>query len=817
MCIGVALVLASGATLAHEVLLTRIIAIVHWHHFASVIISIALLGFGVSGTLLVLLDGLVRRRPAAVRRVSLGALAVALPLSVAVSMRVPLNIEALGWGAEQTRYLALYALVLAGPFLPAAAYIAVVLRQAGARVGLFYGLNLLGSGAGAALGVGCMGLLTPEQIVWLLTALAVAAWAADVATHARRAALVGAVVGLAVVAWGSTHQWLRIDPSGLKPLPAMLQVKDARLLDTRFGVQGRVQVVDDPWLRPDFRGLSMQYALDERARPPEHRYIVVDGASVRSVLRPADPDQSRFLDYLQTRLAYDLSSPRRVLVLAPDSDVPVLLALRCGARHVDVVEPHQLVAELLRADLAEFTLALYRRPNVALWAGRPRRFLDRTAERFDTVFITLGESMGAAGTAVGLEQRYLLTVEAYVRAIDRLDTDGWLVLTCGATPPPRDLLRLVNTLIAAARHAGLDPARSLAVIRDTDVATVFLKKGHVTPPEVRLVERFVDRMGFDPVWYPGLDPARVNRTNVLSLYPRRADESDQRFRLRNAVYYHGVTALLSEARREFVRDHPFRLSPSTDDCPFFYHFFKWSSVGQLRRMQGDRWMRYVEKGYWFQWHALWLVGAAAAVLVLVPLALVRRLRRQTRGRGAMVVYFALLGLGYILLELAMISHAVRLLGYPTAAVGVVLATFLVSSGLGSLIAGRPQIEPRRCIRIAAVSVVVLGLGAAASLAGLNRYLAGGADVLRTIAVVATLAPVSLAMGMLMPSGLRVAGAGQPHVVPWAWGINGFASVSGALLATLVSADYGFTATLALALAAYALAAIVGPRLQGRDP
>ena len=814
VCTGLALLLVSLVTLAHEVLLMRIIAIVHWHHFASVIIGIALLGFGVSGTVLALLDAVVRRHPGPSRRVALGALALSLPASLVLSTAVPLNVLALGWEPEQVWYLGVYALVLAVPFLFAGAYVALVLRQAGARVGLFYGLNLLGSGAGALAVVVLAGPLGPEQLVWLLTGLAAVALTFDLVSDHFEAAAIMAGIAVVIMTTGSAPNWLHIRPGPLKPLTGMLQVKRSRVLAARFGVQGQVHVVDNPWARPDFPGLSMQYALADGAEDPEHRYIVVDGASVRAVLRVTDPKQAVFLDYLQSRLAYDLRPAPRVLVLGAGSDVPVLQAQRCGATHTDVVEPHRQIADLLAGELADFNNRLYTGQDVSLWAEDPRHFIDRTSQRFDLVFVTLGESIGAAGTTASLEERYLLTVESYEHAIDHLAPDGWLVITCGCTPPPRDLLRLVNTVIAAADRSGLDPRRSLAIIRDTDVATVLLKRGPIGKPDTAALERSIDRMGFDPVWYPGIDTARLNRNNIMTLYPVQPGESADASRVRNAAYYQGVTRLLSPGRAAFVDAYVFRLAPCTDHAPFFYHFFRWSSVGDLQRMQGAQWMRYVEKGYWFQWHALWVAGAAAVVLILLPLPVVPSLRRQVRGKVALAAYFALLGLAYIMLEVVMISRAVLLLGYPTAAVGVVVATFLVSSGLGSLVAGSARVNPRVCILVASPSVVVLGIVAFVVLGALTAWLASAGDVVRTLATVIAIAPVGFAMGMLMPSGLRIAGAGQAQVVPWAWGINGFASVCGALSATLVSADHGFTATLAAALVAYAIAGPVGLLLRG---
>ena len=99
----------------------------------------------------------------------------------------------------------------------------------------------------------------------------------------------------------------------------------------------------------------------------------------------------------------------------------------------------------------------------------------------------------------------------------------------------------------------------------------------------------------------------------------------------------------------------------------------------------------------------------------------------------------------------------------------------------------------------------------AALPPLFRHLAGLADPAKVLLSVALIAPLAFLMGMPFPLGLRRVAASAPGFLPWAWGINGFASVLSAVLATLVAIHFGFAVVIAIAILLYAAAAQIADR------
>jgi hypothetical protein len=60
----------------------------------------------------------------------------------------------------------------------------------------------------------------------------------------------------------------------------------------------------------------------------------------------------------------------------------------------------------------------------------------------------------------------------------------------------------------------------------------------------------------------------------------------------------------------------------------------------------------------------------------------------------------------------------------------------------------------------------------------------------------------VALGIPMPTGLRMLSRQSPQMIPWAWGMNGALSVLGATLAIFIAMNWGFRVTLLAASATY---------------
>ena len=199
----------------------------------------------------------------------------------------------------------------------------------------------------------------------------------------------------------------------------------------------------------------------------------------------------------------------------------------------------------------------------------------------------------------------------------------------------------------------------------------------------------------------------------------------------------------------------------------------------------------------------------AALFLLLPLFLVRQRFAQLPAKGRAVIFFAAIGLGFMLLEIALIQKLTLFLGYPTYTLSVTLFSLLVFTGLGSALSERAIESRDRVLPVLAAVVVVLSLFFAFGLDGVVRALMGIPLAARIAVAAGLLAPLGLVLGAFMPLGLVTVSRLTPQasdIIAWGWAINGIFSVIASLLATMLSMTYGFRVVILIATVLYLAAA-----------
>jgi hypothetical protein len=437
---------------------------------------------------------------------------------------------------------------------------------------------------------------------------------------------------------------------------------------------------------------------------------------------------------------------------------------------------------------------------VRLHIADARAFVAARPERYDLIQVSLVDSAGAASAGVyALSESYLYTVEALQVYLRHLRPGGYLSVTRWVKLPPRDGLKLLATAAAALQAEGImDPASRVLMIRGWNTSTLVLKQGLVSAAEVEQLRDFCRERSFDPIWYPGMGGEEANVYN----------------RLQQPYFYQAAVALLGEHPESFVERYKFQIAPATDDRPYYFNFFRWASLPEILRLWGQGGMPLLELGYPVLLLTLAQALVASAVLILLPLVLLKRRPEPAAAAGyswRVAGYFIALGLAFLFLEIAFIQKFILFLGHPLYAVSVVLCGFLVFSGLGSRFSARLQgmAQGRGVVWSAAVLIGVALL----YLWGLPAWLGhamGLADPLKILVSLALIAPLAFAMGMPFPLGLARVAQRAPELVPWAWGINGCASLISAVLATVLAIHLGFSLVVLVALGLYAVAALIRP-------
>ncbi len=789
--------LCSLAVLMQEVLLTRIFSFTIWYHLAYLTISTALLGFGAAGSLLSAFPGLLADPRRLAARCAAGA-AVALLAGMAVLGQWPLSPDRLLTepGAFFVGLLGYYAIVLA-PFLLAGLAVAAPLAAYPAEVNRLYAADLFGAGLGCAAAVAALTFVDGPAALALCAATFAGAGALY-AISTRTALAFAALAAALVVASPAADRVLKLVPTSTKAMGAALREAGTRMLFTQWSPVNRVDVYQLAQSQNSFwssvgRGTGFSGKV-----PPtlEIQYDAHNGTNVYPLLRSDGSDALELLDTHLLRTPYLLYDKPRVLVIGVGGGIDVMNALRRGASHVTGVDLQPITISLHAGPLAKWTGGAFQRPEVELVAAEGRHYVRSHHAQYDLIQISAVDTFSAQTTgAYVLAESYLYTVEAFQDYLEHLAPDGVLSVVLGDVEyrDPTLVPPLVTRLLLIAREAlertgAADPTAHLVVvgqripsrsaspdqvISGATVGGLLVKKAPFTSAELDRIRGFATANGFRIRLAPD-DPGDAPITRIV-----RAPRTE-------------LPALLAA--------QPFTVEPVTDERPFFYHVLPW---GALLSAAGTLW--FFPGSSTGQIMLLMMLGQAVlfgAALILLPL--LRGAGGALRGRttAGFLLYFLGLGLGFLLIEISFVQKYVLLLGYPTYSLSVTIFSLLVFAALGAALSRRGWRRPRRFLaRLLAVTVAIVVLEVVTVPALRERFLAASLPVRIALTVLLQL-PIGVALGMYFPTGIELLRRLEPRLVPWAWGINGVASVASSVLAVILGMAIGFSGVALVAAGIY---------------
>ena len=792
------LFISCGALLL-EIALARILAVSHWYHYAYMVISLSLLGFGASGTLISLLRRRIVSSPRAWMVLFCALFSASSVLCYRVFDSIGFEEVLFSWRPGQLCWLGFGYLVLSLPFLFAGSAVGTAISAYPSSVGRVYFFSLTGSGLGCALVIPAFALLGGTNVLLAASAIGLAgAVSLSFPRYGKEGVLAAAALACLLWAMVGRPPLLPVTVSEFKAYSMLLDLPDASVAASGWNAVSRVDVVRSRYVRIAPGGMSLRY----EGRLPEQLAMTVDGDSPSPINRYiAGVTDLSFLDCSPGSLPYAVAPEgAAVLVVGPGGGGEVWNALRHGAAGVTAVEVNPLVVEMVRERYGGYAGGLFSKPEVEVVVDEGRSYSKRTGRTFDVVSITLLDSLAASAAGVySLSENYLYTTGALRDFHGILSERGVISITRWLKVPPTDSIRLFATAIAALRELGAGDAGShLAFIRSWSTGTVLISKRGFSVEEADAIREFCSRNCFDIVHLPGMAGEEANRYNVLGS-PR----------------YHELASALLADFDGTIAGYPFDISPPTDDRPFFYNTFRFRSLSYLLSTMGTGWLPFVEWGYLVLIASLVQALLFSGLIILLPLAAFRR-SWSGSPKGGTVSYFSLIGLAFMMIEISMIQRFILFLGHPAYSMAVILGGMLISCGVGSSVAGRaPAAGVGRWRTAAAVAIGGLAVLYSLGLPALFDALRGAGFAQRVAVTLALVFPLGFCMGFPFPLGIRTVAAGHPALVPLAWGSNGCASVVGAILAVVLAISIGFTLTTVAAAGLYLAAAACGRGVERR--
>jgi hypothetical protein len=778
-------------TLLLEVLLTRIFSVTMWYHFAFVAISLALFGISASGVLLTLRPGLVRRERL-LETMAWGsmAFAITIPLAFVLDLHIPFQ----PFEGTLRPYLLFFCkfLVLSLPFFCSGFVIALAFTALPQQTNKIYFADLAGGGLGCALVVPILFAYTgPGAVIFVSVFPLIAASLCFVRAGRTR---LGCTCLLGVVFIVGFVQ--------VNEKTSLLTVKRVKSYNPHRGQEEERPKLFERW-HPVSRVAAYTQATSNspaesfESRPPDWGYPrlieVSNDAGARTFVYPQmSATQSRELfEQDVSDLAYRFRPIGKALIIGIGGGKDILAARSFDAKEIIGVELNPIMVDLTQDIFADFTGRPFSDPRIRIVIDEGRTYVASRNEHYDLIKMAGTDTwVASAMGAHALAESYLYTREAISDYLAHLEPEGYVSITRWF---PKESIRLVALVAEAMRGMAIqDPEARILMARNVSAhptLTVIAKKGRFTEAETQRFAEAVSRAGHLLVYAPGWEKGYANQ--------------------RNEVLHRQI--LSTEGLQAVSERLALNLSPPTDDRPFFFNLI---TLGDARQGKvADSWSFILQhsRAMHMLFSMLWISLAVVVLFVLVPVLLSRWSSRVTippLTRLGVNVYFLALGAGYLLVEVPLLQRFILFLGHPVYSLMVVLFSMLVASGIGSLVAARLPLNRRGLLIGVVTASAGIVLLANFCLPGLLRSLIGLPIAARVALSVLLIAPIGLMLGMPFPTGLRIVHAISPSLIPWAWAVNGAASVAAPILAMIIAIASGFTTTQSWGAFSYLVAAVV---------
>jgi len=840
--------LAAGSVIALQIDVMRVFSVGSWAHFGSLVVSLAMLGFGLASAVMTVAKDWFARNWRVAATVSLALFG---PLAVAANLYVQhLGFNAIFLVSDPAQKWKLLAIFLAelAPFLAGAFFLGCVFLRSNRIFGRVYFADLAGAGLCGLVFLLAMYVFTPANLIvaplglWFLACLA---WSFG---PGGRVALVPFLISGLIAFAG---HFVVPQAFGLKTLATndykgvayARKFPDAKKVYESASPFGFLEAYSSSYLH-FAPGLSDNAGFNLPTMPANaYLGLYIDGDGPIGIMRDLTDKETAYFHYLPMVYPYIIKSAPKTFVVQFGGGISTEVALHSGAKDVTVAEGNRAVLEAFHSDvIRKFTGDILSKVRVIDYEGR--HFLAHTNERFDVIDLSLADSVGLSNPGgFAITEKFSYTKEAMETYMRALAPGGVLSVTLwNKEEPPKSVLKLYATMATAARQ--VDPAHladSFFVASSyLSTATVLYKNGGFTPEEVGKLRAYSRAMSFDEIYSPGLvyDSSQTDRTlagYIEQIFagaaggppaaqpgestgsaadadapPDNADDTPPAGKADDGVLPATVMgrlawhALISGQWPEIADRYVFNTRALTNDSPYFAAYVKTADLPRvLDRLEllQDEW------GYLLIWATLGVACLTATALLIIPLIWGwRAVFSRSPGKALTVLYFACLGAGYIMVEVGLIAHFVMALGNPTISASVLITGMLVFSGLGALTSERalPRMRTVMPILFIVVGIMLilygLYLGHVLDAVGAMAYPA------RLLICFLLIAPPAFLMGFPMPVAMTTLGRlGKDHMFVWAWGVNGCFSVIGAAAAPVIATNFGLAAVIEVAGLAYLLA------------
>ena len=787
----ISLGLLSAAIIAFQLVLMQVLSIIQWYHFAYMVISVALLGFGAAGTVLAIFRRQLSKNIFFLIPALMICCGTAMSLVTGLSQWSFIRFDSYLLFSDYSHIgrLVFTYLLFFIPFFFGALAIGIIFDRYVASIGKIYFANLLGSGIGGLLLLGLIWFFFPSQLPAIISFLPVIAGLIMIPVNAKKPNIPNLFTGrqkilslFALIAFGVCGWKLIFPPklqlSQFKDLSKTLLLPDAEIKAEKTSPYGLIQAVSSPVLRyaPGLSLTAQQTANVNAA-------IFINGDWFGAVTGRGEQDTSFILQFSSFALPYIMSEKNDVLVLNAGTGMEVAHALSQHANRIVAVEPNSILTSVLKKQLSPDNDSLFYQSAVSVRNLEPRTFLFTDTAHYDLISLPAVGSFGGQSGLSALHEQFLLTKEAFMEMWQKLKPGGAISLTVWMDYPVRQPLKMLATFVEILEELDIQqPKDHIAAIRSWATISFALTRSPISEQQIQNIRNFCEQMQFDPAILPGL----------------QAEERSVYHQLQDGSFFQNVDTLFSSKRNDLYNDYAFNIKPATDNQPYFSQFLRWKSLPRLAEYFGNRSIPFFEIGYLLVIITLAQIAIISFVLILLPLF---KLGWKGGNKFKIFLYFTGIGLGYMFVEIVFIQHFILYFGHPVYAASAVITSLLIFSSIGSY-ASSYFTNKNKAVLMILAAIIILLLFYSFALTPILQQTVQNSLPIKLLMVFLLVGPLAVCMGIPFPAGLSQVAQTNAQIIPWAWGLNGCISVISTALATIIAVESGFTMVILLAALAY---------------
>jgi hypothetical protein len=769
-----------------EFTMIRILSVSLWYHFAFMIISIALLGFGISGVYLFLNKTLQKYSSDKLLSVLSIFYALSITLSFILINKIPFDPFSLFSQPVQFVYLPLYYILIMIPFFFAGLIISVLLTRFKAEFAKLYFFDLVGAGIACFAFVIFIPMLGGNGTIIIISIFAfIAAVIFSYGSH-------NYIALIAFILAGFTGGLL-IDKDGIVPInvsPNKSYFLDSVILSSsnreealvwsQWNIISKIDVYKDVDESPD--GYNVFNAIIDEGN------ATTNIPNLKNLPPPTKPADA-------SNLAFVLKdSADKVFIIGSAGGGEILTGLYHSARNITGVEINGILNDLIKNKLSYWTGPLVRNKNVNIITDDARSVIRSSDTEYDVIISahTISSSAMSSG-AMSMVENYILTKDAIKEYLNHLNPDGILYISRPETQIPK--------LIATIKKAREETSGGFE--RSKNNFFIFRR----TPNAIERGKSFLTGVVYKK---DGLkDDDIVNlRNETISLGmeviydPLYAQDEDLK-----------LLAETSDIAGE-IKKSTIDINPATDDKPFFDNNIGFANLtwrGFMETFSQD------ERGIFALKDKPVAESTLLALLIqtliiafaflILPLIFAKKKLESKTQKKTFLIYFACLGLAYIMMQISLIQKFTLFLGQPVYTLLTVVSTMLIFSGIGSRFSQSFVKNSRLRLHLIFILIALFS-----SLIGIlnpiifSGFMSSGL-IYRIVISVLIIAPLGFLMGMPFPVGMSFIDDSEKHYTAFAWAVNGFFSVIGSVLAMIFAMTLGFRFVFLLGAVIYLIAMI----------